>query len=104
MARQPNTTCLGGFFVNSQVELVWRKAQVIPGYDSSQFRKDSCGAWIQRSSYGMISGHGWEIDHIKPVSKGGKDELVNLQPLQWHNNRGKGDNFPNWACAVSAKV
>ena len=46
----------------------------------------------------------WEIDHIKPVSKGGGDELSNLQALQWQNNRKKGDDYPasNY-CIISAK-
>ena len=32
------------------------------------------------------SDHGWEIDHIKPASDGGSDDLINLRPLQWENN------------------
>ena len=40
--------------------------------------------------------YGWKIDHIKPVAKGGTDDLNNLQPLQWANNRHKSDNYPNW--------
>jgi hypothetical protein len=27
--------------------------------------------------------------------------LANLQALQWENNRGKGDDWPNWTCAVT---
>jgi hypothetical protein len=33
-----------------------------------------------------------------PVSKDGADDLGNLQPLQWENNRYKSDNWPNWQC------
>lgn len=43
------------------------------------------------------SEHGWEIDHINPVSNGGGDELPNLQPLNWKNNADKGDKL-NWVC------
>jgi len=35
-----------------------------------------------------------EIDHIKPVAKGGGDELENLQPLYWKTNRAKSDSWP----------
>ena len=43
------------------------------------------------------SEHGWEVDHIVPVALGGSDELNNLQPLQWKNNRTKSDTYP-WSC------
>jgi 5-methylcytosine-specific restriction endonuclease McrA len=52
---------------------------------------------MRYGEYGQTSKYGWEIDHIKPVSKGGTDDLSNLQPLQWENNRRKGDNYP-WHC------
>ena len=29
------------------------------------------------------SDYGWEIDHIKPVARGGTDNLNNLQALYW---------------------
>lgn len=65
---------------------------------------DCCGALMRRDLYGVTTrkGLGWEIDHIKPVAHGGADDLGNLQPLQWENNRGKSDNFPNWTCSVKA--
>jgi 5-methylcytosine-specific restriction endonuclease McrA len=67
-------------------------------------RKDGCGAWIERNAYGDTApnGKGWEIDHILPVSKGGSDDISNLQPLQWQNNRAKGESQFNWNCAVAA--
>ncbi|WP_417736098.1 HNH endonuclease [Rosistilla oblonga] len=59
--------------------------------------------WIEWSACGDTSnGRGWEIDHIVPVSKAGTDQLSNLQPMHWQNNRVKGDTWPNWACCVGA--
>jgi len=38
---------------------------------------------------------------ILPVSKGDTDHIDNLQPLQWENNRHKGDDYPRWYCKIS---
>jgi 5-methylcytosine-specific restriction endonuclease McrA len=42
--------------------------------------------------YGQQTSFGWEVDHIRAVANGGSDDLDNLQPLQWENNRKKGDS------------
>ncbi len=89
-------------FSEETIQKVWEKGKVVPNYDKKVWRKDHCNAWIKRSLYGKSRtplSYGWEIDHINP--KGG-DELSNLQPLQWENNRGKGDDYPNWDCTVTS--
>lgn len=105
MARNFSTNSQGRTFSQDEVEAVWEKGTVVPGNDSNNLRKDDCGAWIQKSQYGKTeqNGYGWEIDHIVPIAKGGTDVLSNLQPLQWQNNRHKGDNYPNWDCLIKAK-
>ena len=100
--RAYGSTASGGGFNGAVVRVVWQKATVVLGYDSAVFRKDSCGAWIKFSDYGTTGDHGWEVDHVQPVAKGGGDALSNLQPLHWKNNRHKGDSYPGWSCLVAA--
>jgi 5-methylcytosine-specific restriction endonuclease McrA len=92
----------GQQFSDSVRRAVWQKARTVPGYDPMWFRVDMCGAYIRWELYGDTTpgGAGWEIDHIRPVSQGGGDELGNLQPLQWENNRAKGDDYPEWYCHI----
>jgi hypothetical protein len=103
MTRSPNTDRRGLSFSYDVRVAVWNKGQVVPGADPAFFRKDVCGALISWGAYGDTtpSGNGWEIDHILAVANGGTDDLTNLQPLQWQNNRGKGDQM-RWTCAVTA--
>jgi hypothetical protein len=100
--RKTNTTAVGSPFGAETIEAVWKKGIMVSGYDPSQYRQDDCGAWMKRSAYGKIGEFGWEIDHVKPVSRGGTDELTNLQPLYWQNNREKGDSYPKWTCSVGS--
>lgn len=81
---------------------VWKKGKKIvqngKELDENIWQSDMCGGIMKYSDHGDTeSKYGWEIDHIKPLSKGGSDELGNLQPLYWKNNRTKGDTYP-WSC------
>lgn len=83
---------------------IWDKASIVKGVDPNFIRKDCCGAWIIKSEFGNVnSKFGWEIDHVYPQSKGGDDQILNLRPMQWENNRAKGDDFPVYNIAVCAE-
>ncbi len=88
-ARESNTTVYGTTFDSETVKKVWAKAEKEFGYFF--FRKDIYGRSIGLQDFGKKNDHGWDIDHIVPVSKGGTDDLSNLQPLHWSSNIDKGD-------------
>ena len=71
---------------------VWQKGRVIPGFSPDVWRWDRYGSVMRYADYGETTEHGWEIDHIDPD---GPDELWNLQPLYWVNNRRKSDKTPS---------
>jgi 5-methylcytosine-specific restriction endonuclease McrA len=94
MSRHPSTDASGKPFDATIVQAVWEKADV--SHAHRPLRIDAFGSVIWREAYeNTNSKFGWEIDHIRPVARGGGDELENLQALQWENNRRKGDTFAN---------
>lgn len=70
---------------------VWEKGEPVRGKNPDDWRKDSAGKIIRRSSYGTRGDYGWEIDHKVPRSQGGSNDIRNLQPLHWEKNRAKAD-------------
>ena len=75
-------------------EVAWNNASPIKGKNPNLFRKDAYGNPIYKPSYGRTSEMGWEIDHKKPISKGGTNSGKNLQALHWEENRNKSDKYP----------
>lgn len=92
-------------FYEKVIQRVWEKATIVRGYDAAKYRQDVTGAWIARDQYGKVDPQfklGWEIDHRRPESEGGSDDLGNLQPLQWENNRSKGNSYPIWKSVITS--
>jgi hypothetical protein len=64
---------------------VWQKGQIDEYNIPNNFRKDKCGAWIERTEYGNNnSPYGWYIDKINQDSD--LDDITNLHPMHSKNN------------------
>jgi len=85
-----------------KIQAVWEKGAVIPSYDKAKYRQDVCKAWMIRDRHGdRDSLYGWEIDHIKPKSDDGTDDISNLRPMQWENNSSRSDGKSSF-CVVTS--
>ncbi len=76
-----------------QKEKAWNNAKPIKGKDKKNYRQDSYGKTMYKASHGKSSVMGWDVDHIKPKSKGGSDATRNLQALNSNVNRSKGNSL-----------
>jgi hypothetical protein len=71
-------------YTENQIQAIWEKARGIPDWDTTQWRKDQCGAWIQRQQYNnQHSDFGWLIQNVSP---GGSHAQENLQPFHCKNS------------------
>ena len=84
---------VGESYSDSELQRIWVKGAIIPMKDPNKLRKDQFGSVIAWDQYGKRNDQGWEVDHIHPKSKGGSNDLSNLQPLHWKNNRAKNDSI-----------
>ena len=91
------------YFNEELISSVWSEAESVAGYDPNIWRKDFAGAWIRRDHYGKQEKYGWEIDHLKPVSAGGSDDLQNLIAMHWRNNRAKSDHYPDFTSVLTSQ-
>lgn len=94
MRRRRGSDAGGRKLSPERVDEVWEKGKNIFNKDPDLYRRDEAGNVIYKPSYGKDSDMGWEVDHKKPVDKGGTDNLRNLQPLQTDENREKGNKYP----------
>lgn len=62
---------------NEQKEKAWDNAKKIRGKDPEKYRQDPYGNTMYKPSHGKSSEMGWDVDHIKPKSEGGKDSARN---------------------------
>lgn len=76
-----------------EIDIVWNKAKKVRGEDPAEVRQDPYGNKIRFDKFGDDTQQGWEIDHIKPSSRGGSDNARNLQALQTAKNRERGDSL-----------
>lgn len=78
---------------NAQKEKAWNNAKTIRGKNHNMYRQDPYCNIMYKPSYGGNSAMSWEVDHIKPVNRGGSDATRNLQALNTSVNRSKGDSL-----------
>lgn len=80
-------------FTKGRLKKIWNKGGRIKGKDPELYRKDIYGNTMFKPSYGQSGGMGWNVDHAKPQSKGGTNNISNLQPMNTVANTKKGNKY-----------
>ncbi len=85
-------------FDEKTIEQVWGNGRGVSDRPAAEWRKDECGAWLQRAQYGnALSEYGWKIEKISP---GGPDTIDNLRPFHIRNTYDVANGKPH--CEVTA--
>ena len=75
------------------LDLIFSKGSIVRGMNSKLYRKDCFGNLMYRYSYGKYSPMGWNVDHSKPIAKGGTNSIRNLHPMSCFANCSKGARY-----------
>lgn len=63
------------------------------GCTKDEFKAHIESQFVEGMTWGNWSKHGWHLDHIIPLSKGGTNHYTNLQPLWAKDNWSKSDKL-----------
>jgi len=86
-------------------DAVWSKATPMKGKDPKIWKLDVKGKVIKRRDLNSASSpYAWNIDHIIPKSKGGSDDVCNLQPMNRVDNIRYSDKLTNDKPGYSKRV
>jgi hypothetical protein len=92
-------------------EEVWRRGEEVAGFDPAVIRKDAAGAWMIFDRFGHDDPFGWEIDHVYPkklleekhVDESLWDDIRNLRPMNYANNRSKASSYPEYQAKMKSE-
>lgn len=89
-------------FTSKQIDELWEKATPDRLRDPREYRKDFAGAWIRRDRFGYQAPFGWTASRIRPLIKGGSNDMDNLIPCHWRNKRMKGADYPEFRTIITS--